>query len=209
MAMVMGGVGGKGVGHSGAGGRVSATRNCRSRRVGRAPTGKKGRRMAPPALDAGSATRMPGPAPGPPWTGFRSSRDRHRRRGSAWPPGPALKLQRTDRGLLADAGLAPVAHAAWEHRLQACELRRVELAAVVGRVERLQLALQDVLRAAARRPPGAATTMASGTDRHRRPPGRSPWSTAPRRSTAGRSRRRRPGARAHLLLDRRAAGCRP
>ena len=58
-----------------------------------------------------------------------------------------MKVSGPGRILLADARLAPVAHAGREHRLQARLLAAVNvIAGVVGEVERLQLALQDVLR---------------------------------------------------------------
>src|SRR5207247_2161469 len=72
---------------------------------------------------------------------------RHRRRGKPFAARAIGKRQRRNRALLADTGLVPVAHAVRENVVQPAQLRRREdQRRIVRRVERLQLAFQDVLR---------------------------------------------------------------
>ena len=72
---------------------------------------------------------------------------RSRRRRQPVATGAVHERQRRARRLLADTGLAPVAHAVGERRVQPVQLLGGERHRhVVGGVDRLQLALQDVLR---------------------------------------------------------------
>src|SRR6266571_7417679 len=75
------------------------------------------------------------------------ARMRYWRRGKPFAARAIGKGQRRNRALLADALLAPIAHAVRESRLQPRPLRgREEHWRIVSGVERLQLALQDVFR---------------------------------------------------------------
>lgn len=74
-----------------------------------------------------------------------SQRDRNRRPPKRVPAGALHVCLPGDRGLLVDAGLAPVAHTAREHLLQFAPLRIAELDRTkIAPSERLQLALEDV-----------------------------------------------------------------
>src|SRR5882762_809988 len=74
------------------------------------------------------------------------ARMRHRRRGKPFAARPVGKRQRRSRAPLADAVLAPIAYAVRESGLQPRQLRGREAhGRIVSGVERLQLALQDVL----------------------------------------------------------------
>src|SRR6266852_1283331 len=75
------------------------------------------------------------------------ARMRHWRRGKPFAARAVGKRQRRSRAPLADALLAPIAYAVREGGLQPRPLRRREdQRRIVDGVERLQLALQDVLR---------------------------------------------------------------
>src|SRR5258706_2853397 len=80
----------------------------------------------------------------PPMAGARM---RHRRRGKPFAARAVGERQRRSRAPLADALLAPIAYAVRETGLQPRPLRgREDQGCIVDGVERLQLALQDVLR---------------------------------------------------------------
>ena len=71
--------------------------------------------------------------------------DRGRRWAQGHSAGPVLERQRTHGRLLGHAGLAPVAYAAGKGGVKPRQLRRAERdRRVVGSIQRLQLALQDV-----------------------------------------------------------------
>src|SRR2546422_427933 len=75
------------------------------------------------------------------------ARMRHWRRGKAFAARAVGERQRRSRAPLADTLLAPIAHAVRETGLQPCPLSgREDQRRIVDGVERLQLALQDVLR---------------------------------------------------------------
>src|SRR2546428_505315 len=75
------------------------------------------------------------------------ARMRRWRRGKRFAARPIGKRQRRSRAPLADALLAPIAYAVRESGLQPRPLRgREDQRRIVNGVERLQLALQDVLR---------------------------------------------------------------
>src|SRR5256885_2707586 len=74
------------------------------------------------------------------------ARMRYRGRRKPFTARAIRKRQRRSRAALADAGLVPVAHAVRENGVQPVQLRgREDQRRIVGGVERLQLALQDVL----------------------------------------------------------------
>src|SRR5882762_7378264 len=80
----------------------------------------------------------------PPMAGARM---RHRRRGKPFAARAVGKRQRRSRAPLADALIAPIAYAVRESGLQPRPLRgREDQRCIVDGAERLQLALQDVLR---------------------------------------------------------------